>query len=158
MGYSHYWYRPHGHDDGEAFRLLAHDARKIITAAREREGIEVAGWDGSGVPEFDEHSIRLNGCAPESCESFGWEARPMRAEWVTDESSAFGSVKTRQYPYDAVVCAILIRAKLIYGEFVTISSDGSWDDDWRDGRRVYLATFGVPAPWCFDQYLARVSA
>lgn len=157
MGYSHYWYRPHGHEDREAFRELGTDAKRIIATAREREGIEVAGWDGSGAPQFDEQSFRLNGCAPESCETFVWESRA--SGWHEEGNPAvFGCTKTREYPYDAVVCAILIRAKLIYGDYLTVSSDGSWDTEWIPGRRLYLATFDALAPWCFDQYLARWSA
>lgn len=157
MGYSHYWYRPHGHEDREAFRELGTDAKRIITTAREREGIEVAGWDGTGAPGFDEQSFRLNGCDPESCETFVWESRAWGWHYEGDPR-AFGCVKTARNPYDAVVCAILIRAKLIYGDYLTVSSDGDWHAEWIPGRRLYLATFDTLAPWAFDQYLARWSA
>lgn len=157
MGYSHYWYRPHGHENREMFRELGTDAKRIITTAREREGIDVAGWDGTGEPEFAEQSFRLNGCDPEACETFVWESRAWGWHEENDPT-AFGCVKTNRHPYDAVVCAILIRAKLIYGDFVKVSSDGSWDTEWIPGRRLYLATFDTLAPWAFDQYLARWSA
>jgi hypothetical protein len=150
MGYSHYWYRPQGHDDRAMFQRLGTDARRIIATAKEHEGIDVAGWDGNGSPEFTEIDFRMNGRTPEKCETFVWESRAIHPEWETDHTRpVFGCVKTRQHPYDAVVCAILIRAKVIYGDSVRLSSDGEWSHEWVPGRTLYLATFDELAPCPF---------
>ena len=53
-------------------------------------------------------------------------------------------------PYDAVVTAILIRAKTIYGSCVSISSDGDWHE-WQAGRDMYEAIFGEVAECPFDR-------
>ena len=52
-------------------------------------------------------------------------------------------------PYDAVVTAILIRAKSIYGSCVEISSDGDWSE-WQAGREMYETVFGEVAECPFE--------
>ena len=158
MGYSHYWYRPYGHEDRDAFRRLGTDALAIIRTASAL-GVEVAGWDGSGSPEFTEQHFSLNGLAPERCETFVWESRPSHPEWHSETGRpetdpVFGCCKTRQLPYDAILTAILIRAKVIYGDAVRVQSDGGWFEDWLPGRDLYARTFGELAPCPFE----RVSA
>ena len=74
-------------------------------------------------------------------------------EWQRQHFSASGKnpneifdfCKTAHKPYDSVVTAILIRAKVIYGDLVSISSDGGWSE-WQAGRNIYEAVFGEPAP------------
>jgi hypothetical protein len=82
----------------------------------------------------------LNGVGEEAHESFRWTSEvtrePVDGEWV------FDFTKTAYKPYDAVVTAILIRAKHIYGDAVRVESDGSWDD-WTMGRNLYELTFGM---------------
>jgi hypothetical protein len=53
-------------------------------------------------------------------------------------------------PYDAVVTAILIRAKTIYGSCAEISSDGGWSD-WKKGRDLYETVFGEVAECPFSE-------
>lgn len=154
MGYTHYWRRPHGHENREAYRQLGTDVRAIVWTASTL-GIECAGFDGTGEPEFTELRFGLNGLGDESHETFLWQARPMRAEWEDPTGPTFDFTKTARKPYDAVVTASLIRAKLIYGDAVVVSSDGEWSE-WLPGRRLYLSTFGEIAPWPFDEYLMRV--
>ncbi len=141
MGYTHYWYRPEGHEDREAFRQLGTDAKRIIAQA-ERTGIHLGNWDGEGEPEFTELDFALNGVGEEAHESFRWTSEvtrePVDGEWV------FDFTKTAHKPYDAVITAILIRAKHIYGDAVRVESDGSWDD-WADGRALYEQVFGTEA-------------
>jgi hypothetical protein len=84
-----------------------------------------------------------------SHETFTWKALPTQVEWRKDEPEIFDFCKTAQKPYDAVVTAILIRAKEIYGSCVSISSDGDWSE-WQDGRNLYEAVFGEVAQCPFD--------
>lgn len=134
MGYTHYWNRhePIAASRGEAFGRLAMDAKALIEAA-EALGIAVAGPLGDGRPEITEGHIALNGSA--ACggdyESFVWAA----------QDAGFGFTKTAHRPYDALVTAILIRAKSHYGSAVEVTSDGRWAD-WAEGRALVLATFG----------------
>jgi hypothetical protein len=143
MGYTHYWYRLDGSNDREAFRQLGTDAKRIIAQA-ERNGIRLANWDGTGEPEFTELSFALNGVGEEAHESFRWKVNAERHEMDTDEW-LFDFTKTAYKPYDAVVTAILIRAKVLYGDAVRVESDGSWDD-WAEGRALYEQVFGIDAP------------
>ena len=145
MGYTHYWYRKDGVEDRQAFQELGTDAKRIIAEA-ERRGIRVADWDGTGEPEFSELRFALNGVGEEAHETFSWPSVVNRAEWDTsDDEWVFACTKTAYKPYDAVVCAILIRAKRIYGDGLRVSSDGYWED-WAEGRSLYEAVFGMEAP------------
>jgi hypothetical protein len=138
MGYTHYWYRPAGHEDRDAFRRLGTDAKKIIEVA-DSLGIEVRGWDSTGRPDFSELHFSLNG----GCETFSWPSSAGEGNSLSGGKS-FDFCKTQLLPYDAVVTAILIRAKHVYGDALEVSSDGSWED-WAEGARLYEATFGEPA-------------
>jgi hypothetical protein len=62
---------------------------------------------------------------------------------IDPEESGFAFCKTARKPYDAVVCAILIRtAELNPG--LEISSDGEWDaeDEWSVGKALYTTALG----------------
>lgn len=139
MGYTHYWERPNGHEDRDAFRRLGTDTKRIIAKAVEF-GIAVGDAFGEGEPEFTEKHFAFNGAGDQSFETFWWDSKAVRAEWST-EDTAFGFTKTNYRPYDAVVTAVLIRAKEIYGDAVEVFSDGSWDD-WESGRNLYAIVFG----------------
>lgn len=175
MGYEHYITRSiTTPEPREAYGRLAIDAMRIVREAK-AQGVVVCNWDGTGEPEFTEGSFRLNGSdgverlpgavivgRRESAETFVWEAVPTLDEWDDAERCAqYGltrGIKTHAYPYDAVVCAILIRAAVHYGDSVRIGSDGYWDvppvgewerGTWLPGRALYEATFGEAAerPW-----------
>jgi hypothetical protein len=90
-----------------------------------------------------------------SHETFRWEANPVQPEWRKDEILYFDFCKTNQKPYDAVVTAILIRAKVIYGKLLQVGSDGEWTGDplswgtWASGRALYEEVFNIEAPCPF---------
>jgi hypothetical protein len=159
MGYTHYNYRDK-RSLGSLFMFekLANDAKKIIAQA-EADGISIHGWDGTGEPEFAYDVFRLNGDASQGLdhETFTWQAMPEQPEWWAREHGRdsskkhriFDFCKTAYKPYDAVVTAILLRAKVIYGKCVEVSSDGNWDD-WKQGRDLYEKVFGESAPVPFE--------
>ena len=157
MGYTHYWRRPR--PDGEHYHIhsaymfgnLAFDALKIIKQA-EINGIRIRDAHGENEPEFNEARFGINGDASAfsndgrdlAHESFIWEGTPTVSEWRKDEPETFDFCKTAYKPYDAVVTAILIRAKQIYGKYVSVSSDGEWGE-WQAGRELYETVFGEVA-------------
>ncbi len=149
MGYTHYHIRDN-RNKGSAYFYgkLALDAKAIIAEAKKR-GIAVCGYDGTGEPEFNEGYFRFNGNAEagEDYETFAWEALPTQQAWEAERggNDIFDFCKTQYRPYDAVVTAVLIRAKVIYGDLVTVRSDGSWSE-WQAGRDIYEAVFGELAP------------
>jgi hypothetical protein len=150
------------------FGQLALDAKKIIEQA-ERDGIRIRDAEGENEPEFNEARFGINGDASAfsgegrgdlAHESFIWEGIPTISEWRKDEPTTFDFCKTAYKPYDAVVTAILIRAKHIYGSCVEISSDGDWDSNeqfsdgygsWAKGRELYETVFGEVAECPFNE-------
>lgn len=153
MGYTHYWRRPrknNGYGSAYMFGQLALDAKKVIAQA-ERDGIRIRNGNGEGEPEFNEAHFSINGDATTvvegrdlAHETFYWEGIPSISEWHKDQPSTFDFCKTAYKPYDAVVTAILIRAKHIYGQCVSVSSDGDWQE-WQTGRELYERVFGEVA-------------
>ena len=152
MGYTHYHKRDN-RNKGSAYMFgkLALDAKAIIAEAQ-KQGIVIRGGNGEGEPEYNEGYFSLNGNAEagEDYETFMWEALPEQPEWQAKSNlgkphEIFDFCKTAYRPYDGVVTAILIRAKVIYGDLVSISSDGGWSE-WQAGRNIYEAVFGEPAP------------
>jgi len=159
MGYTHYFERDNK-NKGSAFMFgkLSLDVKKIIDEAQ-KQGIVIRGGDGTGLPTFTEGYFSFNGDATDGNdhETFYWEALPEQPEWQTKHfanteraTTVFDFCKTARKPYDAVVCAVLIRAKVIYGDLVEIRSDGDWDgggwDEWQEGRKLYETVFGEVAP------------
>lgn len=158
MGYTHYWKRPRNNAGSSyMFGKLALDAKKIIEQA-EREGIRIRDAYGENEPEFNEARFGINGDAfgftddgrDLAHESFIWEGIPSISEHRKDEPETFDFCKTNYKPYDAVVTAILIRAKYIYGSCVSISSDGDWEG-WQTGRELYKRVFSEVAGCPFDK-------
>ena len=154
MGYTHYWDRPVS-NAGSAYMFgkLALDTKKICEWANDN-GMRIRNGFGEGEPEFTEFYFSINGDAQAdsdySYETFRWEGIPTQPEWRQDEREYFDFCKTARQPYDAVVTAILIRAKHIYGSCVSVSSDGDWQD-WSAGRTVYELVFGETAECPFDK-------
>lgn len=125
MGYTHYWNYPD--IPADVFAKLAEDAQEIV----KQSNVPIAGWDGHGEPEITEQLIRFNGLAPSD-------------DYETFQLIPAGTVdfcKTGRQPYDEIVTAILIRAKVLVPDF-KFTSDGSWTEDWTDGRALYTEIFG----------------
>ena len=139
------------------FGKLALDAKTICDYAN-ANGIRIRNGNGEGEPEFTEFYFSINGDASAftsegrdlAHESFYWAGIPTQSEWRKDEPDFFEFCKTAYKPYDAVVTAILIRAKTIYGSCVRISSDGEWSE-WQAGRDMYEAIFGEVAECPFER-------
>jgi len=168
MGYTHYVRRP-VKNAGSAFMFgkLALDAKKICDYAN-ANGIRIRNGEGLGEPEFNEGYFSINGDAEGfsddgrdlAHETFYWAGIPEQREHRKGESHYFEFCKTAYKPYDAVITAILIRAKYIYGSCVEISSDGGWDSDelfsdgygsWIKGRELYETVFGEVAECPFNK-------
>ena len=127
MGYTHY---TRGylmlHDD-----FLA-DVQKIIDAS----DAVIRGWDGTGEPTVSNAEIRLNGDAFEDLDHETFV--------LVDGVNHSTFCKTARKPYDEVVTAILLRATF-YSKRFKVSSDGDFENDWKDGRELYARVFGEDA-------------
>jgi len=158
MGYTHYACRP-VKNAGSAYFYgkLALDAKKLCDYAN-ANGIRIRNGEGLGEPEFTEFSFSINGDAEGfsedgrdlAHETFHWAGIPTHPKHREDEPEFFSFCKTAYKPYDAVVTAILIRAKHIYGSCVSISSDGNWQD-WQAGRELYERVFSEVAECPFEK-------
>ena len=146
MGYTHYYTRPIK-NAGSAFMYckLALDAKTICDYAQ-ANGIPLANADAEAgtQPEFTEGYFSLNGVIDENGdnghETFYWAGIPTQPEYRKNSPEYFNFCKTAYKPYDAVVTAILIRAKAIYGSCISVSSDGHWEE-WQAGRDLYEKIF-----------------
>lgn len=154
MGYTHYWYRDESlmfpQDALDFYAEFTRYAVQIIQTA-EKQGVQLADPSGQhlGAWRVDGESVRLNGYAENSHESFVWEkVCPEPQDWVK-ESGYFDFCKTAQKPYDVVVTALLLGAREAYGDAVRISSDGS-PSEWEDGVRLFREATGLVATLPFD--------
>ena len=148
VGYTHYWYRPVNNAGSvHQYTELRMDAARIISTAMDG-GIEVRGPFGVGQPQFSEERFAFNGDKENDFwhETFSWKRYPTLHDYEVAEgkTETFDFCKTAYKPYDAVVCAVLIRAKEIYGDLVRVKSDGNWGE-WASGRKLYELTFGREA-------------
>lgn len=160
MGYTHYVTRPVKNAGSASFYgKLALDAKKLCDYAN-ANGIRIRNGAGEGEPEFTEFYFSINGDASHyvegrdlAHETLYWAGVPTHPKHREGESNYFNFCKTAMKPYDAVVTAILIRAKVIYGSCVRISSDGDWHE-WQAGRDLYETVFGETAECPFEKVSA----
>jgi hypothetical protein len=165
MGYTNYWsYLPDHAEFVDAWPQITADARRIIDVASDLHDLEV----GPGVDDYTGHHnaetnetwIWLNGPTPaEGCETLliwgpGGDARERISHqlgWLGDVDYVWGFCKTARLPYDTVVCAILLRCRVLCPRAFAIGSDGKWGAEWADGawdgdyspRALYRDCFGA---------------
>ena len=144
MGYTHYWYRTPALETREMIGRFAIDAMRLVQVATMH--------DIATEAEFTEGGFWVNGLGTEACESFWWPA-VCDSEDLFEDGQSFNFCKTRVRPYDAVVTALILRAKVIYADAaMTFASDGTWDPrpygegNWVPGRNLYAATYGEQFP------------
>lgn len=123
MGYTHYWEFVEPLSQKQYGQLIT-GFEKIVETAIEG-GIKIE-------HDFGQDSFVFNGVGQNAHESFGFA--------IGDEG--FNFCKTAQKPYDAVVTASLIHAKIILRDGIVLSSDGS-GKDWQSGQVLYETVFGV---------------
>lgn len=144
MGYTHYWYRESEYSTG-GFCLFVRACKKII----EKSGVIIKdGW-GENVPVLDMNKIVFNGDAEtdQDHETF-YFPRVLSEEDKSPigftDNKFFFFTKTARKDYDKVVCACLVAAKNIFGEHITIHSDGDYAK-WEDGIKLACEVMG-PIP------------
>jgi hypothetical protein len=130
MGYTHYWNIKEELTPAQ-FKEWS-DGVKIIVDTAIEAGIQLGNGMGEDAPEIAENLVAFNGVGNNGHETFGIT--------LSDTGSDF--CKTAEKPYDAVVTASLIHAKVIFGKSISVSSDGNWED-WQMGQVLYETAFGV---------------
>jgi hypothetical protein len=156
MGYTHLWeYAPETPQFREHWPQILADAQLIVAHAA-AVNITLAGGDGSGAAKLDlTDGIILNGdrASHEAGDSFVLDPAPWRGwaeanktgdrgqrAWARAHKAQLAATgfdtafcKTKRRPYDAVVCAILLRARYLAPEAIFIAGGGTWQHEWRYG-------------------------
>lgn len=145
MGITHHWKRPTELAEA-AFANAILDLRKLIAAA----DLDIAGFDGTGLPILLSNHVVFNGPAPMSCEPFEIAQtefdRRGRPEF-------YGHCKTQGLPYDMAVKAALIILAHHLGQSISVSSD-TGDDDWAVARELVQGHLGFGGNFRLAQSLA----
>jgi hypothetical protein len=88
--------------------------------------------------------IRFNGVNGEGHETFiFFKKMPKEQQISSDKSRHFYFCKTARKPYDLAVCLVLLSLAQHASKSVELGSDGDWNGEWTDVRRVYKELFGV---------------
>lgn len=124
MGYTHYW-KFNQKPSAEKFAEFI-EGVKQITATADEAGIAI----GEEVYEAD--YLSFNGVGTGAYETFAID--------LNNEEDDF--CKTGQRPYDTAVTASLILAKKIFGNDITIRSDGKWSD-WEGGQLLFESVYDI---------------
>lgn len=159
MGYTHYIYRKRDFTLKQWEKIcletleiiVKHCDRNKIVLAREYDSPAEAQpslWGGPKMlptpPEVTPDVIRFNGWKDEGHETFLiTRKRPENPPYDPDAEESFDFCKTARKPYDLAVCLVLISMKRHATGNVRIGSDGEWDGEWLEARKVYRELFGV---------------
>ena len=155
MGYTHYYDVADPRGDLKVPEIAA-DVEAIIMASE----IQIGNYEGDPgtVPKLGPDEIHFNGIAPENYETFSYPPRFEHNREV-GHSEGFNFCKTEYRPYDSVVCATLIAIKHHLGDYVTVNSDGKFDnaDEWGAAYELYFRALRRELPPFFRQFADKVS-
>jgi hypothetical protein len=93
------------------------------------------------VPEVSDDLIRFNGWQDEGHETF--MVTKKLGDYKVESGESFDFCKTARKPYDLAVCLVYMILKRHAPKSVKISSDGDWEQEWVEARKVYKELFGV---------------
>lgn len=145
MGYSHYIYRKTDFT-AKQWEKVSLEAFQILDCCKDRKIVLAYEYDAPepGNPEVTPDVIRFNGWKDEGHETFLiTRKRPDNHAYDPDAKESFDFCKTARKPYDLAVCLVMLSMKRHAPRSVRIGSDGEWDDEWLEARRVYRELFGV---------------
>lgn len=139
MGYTHYWRNPEGFSD-EEWAVIKHDTEALFKNLPEHShssgdyyGSEPLAIDdqNGGPPVVDEDIIWFNGTGALSYETFVLYRKPEK----------FSFCKTARKPYDLVVQAVLLIARLAKPSLY-VASDGE-PEDWETAAELVRNMTGM---------------
>jgi hypothetical protein len=128
-------YRAPEFSEGE-WEPFIRDARKVLDAS----GIKLRHYTEGGQPAMgyyaDEDNLRFDGMPGEACETMFFD-RVHESEFTqtNEDGLVFTFCKTREYPYDTCVTAIMLLAKHFFPGKIELSTDGD-RQDWEAGREL----------------------
>lgn len=149
MGYTHYWYRRQTVNAMAKYEALCNKALILGQLAKDKKDIEqvINRRRSNTIPTtftngllISQDYIEIRG----DYENLLWGINHDAHTHLTskDKAISFTFCKTNWGKDDTLVCAFLIYAKQIYGDDVSISSDGTWHD-WSPAQRLIQEAFGT---------------
>jgi hypothetical protein len=146
MGYTHYWYQ-HKDFTTEQWSNIQKDVLDIIVKYCDKNHVALTEeYDspmlvcGPTPPIASKAMIRFNGWREEGHETFMLEKK-MPMPRIPGRNYHFNFCKTARKPYDIAVCLVLLICATHAPDVLSISSDGSWEEDWTEARKVYKQLF-----------------
>lgn len=130
MGYTHHWnMSPDGITTEEWGNFTEHV--KHILVRVEASGIPLVGKHGQAgtIPEVTDEMVVFNGAQDEAYETF----RMVRTPLWAGRTDMF--CKTNHHPYDLAVCLVLIAAKVCFGDYISVTTDGT-NLEWNEALRI----------------------
>ena len=157
MGYTHYYAVADLQGDMKIPEIAA-DVEAIIMASE----IQIGNWSGESgsEPILGPDEINFNAMHPENFEDFCYPPDfELNRSVLRPESKGFSFCKTARKPYDVVVCATLIAIKHHLGDYVSVSSDGDFDNanEWGPAYDLYFKALRRELPPFFRQFADKVS-
>ena len=136
---------------------IAADVKSIIMASE----IKIGDWTGKpgSKPELGPDEINFNAMRPQDYENFRYPPQ-FEQNHRTGIEEGFSFCKTARKPYDPVVCATLIAIKHHLGEYVSVNSDGDFDNpnEWGPAYELYARALGRELPPFFRQFADKLSS
>ena len=135
MGYTHYW-----RTSAKAIPDAAVVMLRELLAEAHAAGIVQLEDTTPKPPLVTATVIRFNGVGALGHETFFFDVEDA---YRAADGTPFAFCKTNQKPYDAVVMKVLIVLRHFLGEQITVTSDGSFDDEWGDVRAEMEERYGI---------------
>lgn len=142
MGLTHSWERPTELPANE-FASAVRDIQKALA----RLDVPLAGFDGSGKPQFADDHLIFSGADGVTCEPFEIHQTEFDRE---GRATKISFCKTRRLPYDLAVKVALIVMKFRLGASFEVFSDES-AESWIPARRVVQESLGYGNDFLLDQ-------
>jgi hypothetical protein len=138
MGYTHYWRGGAPFSDDEWRQIKV--ATSTILDWCQDQGVDFRFENDGPEPAIvEDRIIMFNGA--EMGTTFVLRRQP----------SMFACCKTQRDPYDLAVGLVLVAVAQIAPDSLDISSDGSWQSDWREIRESYAEIFGLEPECILDE-------
>ena len=156
MGFTHYWHRKKDFTT-EQWSKIHKDTLDIVVKHCDKNRIPLAQeYDapmlksGPTPPICNSTTIQFNGWREDGHETFFMaRKKPDPQPWQKGDES-FDFCKTARKPYDLAVCLVLLSCVHHAPEAIRLGSDGDWDSDWLEARKVFKELFGVEAACPFE--------
>lgn len=141
MGYTHYYYQKKSFSNSE-WANIQNSVKQIVNYCNKNKIKLVYEYNADTPPEVNGSAIRFNGFQDEGHETFVLEKKMPKPEpWQSNQNEYFCFCKTARKSYDLAVGLVLLTASDLSEGVISVSSDGDWNSEWVEIRRVYEELF-----------------